>query len=728
MIIHLNGLKGGVIDLESVLIIGENNDFTAQLINKFHREKWLVYLLTSQKPSKKMDAVFKYYIFEYYNENIKEIISGSRPDLIVFMGAFDNSFAWKENCDKAARDYISGLNNILNHVGLFGVSNFIYLSSESVFEDQYVLDIQEDFIPHPKSIRNLALLQGESMVRNIKIITGLETITVRIDGMYGMPTIDSKCDSKFMDMCINAVSQKQISVNDKKKFSAIFVKDAVEGLYRLISAPRRRYDLYHISSMEEISELDVALIIKESCPYSVQIIDETVGLDQRKILSNERFKSEFLLDVRNDYRKVLPQIMEFVNSSRSLFMEDRDAHFSLKENIKRIFKVLAPFIEATVVFVVIFYLSIKKTEYPFLSGFNLYILYSLTFALLYGRKQAIYTSFLGALGQIYYRFFLVSGLSQEHLYIELVQMFLITLPVGHLKDVYYEMKKEKNKDIRLLDDKLKDLSIINDINTDIKNYYADMVIGSKEGIGKIYSITSKLQNALLGEVQFAAIDVLLEIFATQNVSIYFVSNNEYCRLASSSSELASSLGKTIKISENREMFDTLQSKNVYIDKSFKSTAPSMASAIFDENGNIRTLILVWGLPYDKMNLDSANLLSIARTLFHSYFEREADILEIISYERYIENTKILKKDAFDQMLDLHRRASVKGYGQFSLAYVKQTGNIENESNRLHELIRATDFIGQTEEKDYILLLTNTNQSELSYVKRRLLENNFEILK
>lgn len=714
--------------MESVLIVGEYNEFTAKLINKFHREKWLVYLLASKKHTGEMEGVFKYFIFEYDNENIREIISGSRPDLIIFMGAFDTSFAWEENCNKAANDYISGLNNILNYVGLFGVASFIYLSSESVFEDRYALDITEDFTPHPKSIRNLTLLQGENMVRNIKIIAGLETITVRIDGLYGMPNNESACNSKFMRMCIEALAQRQIAVNDKKKFSAIFVKDAIEALYKLIRFPARTYDLYHMSSMEEISELEVALIIKESCTYPVQIIDETVGFDQRKILSNERFENEFHLEIRNDYRKIIPKIMEFINNNRDLFLEDRNKNVTLKDNVKRIFEILSPFIEATVAFVVIFYLSIKKAEYPFLSGLNLYILFTLTFALLYGRQQAIYTSFLCTLGQMYYHFFLIGALSKEHLYIELVQMFLISLPVGHLKDVYREMKKEKSKEISLLDDKFKDLSTINHINTDIKNYYADKIIGSKEGLGKIYSITSKLQNATLGEVQFAAIDVLLEIFDTENVAIYFMSNKEYCRLASFSSALAASLGKTMNINEHKEMFDPLQSKKIYINKSFKSTVPSMATALFDEDENMRAIILVWSLPYDKMNLDSANLLAIAGTLFNSYFIKEIDTLEILSYQRYIENTAILKKDAFDQMLDLHKRAAEKGYAQFCLTYVKRNKNNENESNRLYKLIRITDYIGYTEDDDYILLLTNTSENEVFHVNSRLVENGFELIK
>ena len=721
--------------MAGILIIGDYNPFTKELINKFHKERWQIFFLTNREDVIKEENVFEQFNFPYTSDNIREIINSSRPDLVIFTGAFDSCFNWKnENLNDTSNSYIAGLNNILTYTGLLGVKSFIYLSYEGVFENEYFLNITEEFMPHPTEIKNITILQGENMTRSIGASTNTVTTVIRIAGMYGIPESRTVCNNFLTKMCIEALDKGRINISSKQKITALYIKDAVEALYYMIKQNDRQYDLYHLSSMNEISQASIGQIIKESCSYPVELVDKSIGFEQRVILSNERFSEEFPFEIKNDYKEVIPKIMSFVSKNKNLFLDDKDLVHkeNIKFNILKWFKIFIPFIEAMMAFTLVYFLDIKTLEISYLSNLNLYLLYVLVFSLIHGRQQAIFTSFLCVLGILYNKIILPSQfnvLLDGNLYLELVQIFLVGLPVGHLKDNYYEMIENKDRTIDLLKGKLRDILKINSKNAYIKDYYAEKIISSKESIGKIYGITSKLQDAKLGEVQFAALDTIISLMGTKDAAIYFVTGTKYCRLVSASSQKAMSLGKTIEINNYDELFDEIKEGNVYINRTFNSQLPMMANALFDDNKNMRIIIFIWSLPYDKMTLDNANLLNVIGDLFYSYFDREINYIDALSYQRYIEGTKVLQTDAFIEIIDLYSRAKEKGYAESCIIYVKcDRENIIKESDKINILLRATDYIGLNNEGNYMILLTSTSEEEAIYVKDRLIKAGFIIIK
>ena len=64
----------------NVLIVGGYGIFTSQLIEKFNKEGWEVYLLTGSKnPTRRHPYVFEQYDFTYDTDSIKEIIDSAAP-------------------------------------------------------------------------------------------------------------------------------------------------------------------------------------------------------------------------------------------------------------------------------------------------------------------------------------------------------------------------------------------------------------------------------------------------------------------------------------------------------------------------------------------------------------------------------------------------------------------------------------------------------------------------
>lgn len=712
----------------SILIVGSYGTFTNEIINKFYKENWRIYTLVSNKKSRKHAHVFEQYIFHYDSDSVRALISSSRPDAVLFTGAYDPLYKWddKSMFEESSR-YITGLNNLLMCAGMFGVRHFIYISSETVYEDEYIIDINEEVPASPNSVKAMTISQGENLSLHFNQTTQMEVTVLRVAGMYGIPADREACTDIFSSICLKALITGRLQVNAKKILSALYVKDAVEAIALLIKAPERKQHLYHISSMEEVTGDAVARLIQEKYSSQIDIVDQTIGLKHRIILSNERFREEFPFEIRNSYKEIVPKIISYMNSHKNLFLH-KDEKYSgkgLGERISRLLRKVFPFIECLVFFIPFFILNNRTAGSPYFSEINFYLLYVLLFAVIHGRQQAILASLLSVIGYCFRQMYTTSGFSiliDINTYIWIAQIFVVSLTVGHLKDRFIEMKSDKNEEIDFLTERLEDITVINSSNMKIKNYFADKIISSSEGIGRIYEITSKLDKAATGEVLFASLDTLSEIMNTKDVSIYLVSNAEYCRLASASSEKARSLGKSVPMKNYKMIFEVLAGKQVYINRSLDRTLPMMASALFDNNNDMRIVIFLWSIPYEQMTLYQANLLTIVGALIYSVVVRDADYLDALANRRFIPETAILQEAAFRGMLDIYRHAGEKGYTEQSVFYVqKDSRSIKEMSDIIKPLLRESDYIGIMPDGNLAVLLTNTNEAESVYVRKRLEE-------
>lgn len=715
--------------MDTILIIGNYDTFTKLLYKKFSIEKWRIYTLINNKKYVKPMHVFEQYIFDYKNDTVKEIIKSCRPDIILFIGAYDSTYKWNgEIANDTALNYIADLSNILISASAIGIKHFVYISSEIVYEGEYMIDIKEDMSVTPNSNKGMAIALGENITFHFGVATQMETTVVRLANMYKIPTSREDCNDAFSKMCLDAIFKGRLEVNAKREFSSLYVHDAVEALYILINAYERKHNLYHISSMEEVTEDKVAKLIKNNYHHPIDIVDQTIGLRKRIFLSNERFCDEFPFKVRHSYREIIPKIITYINNHKRHFQfSDKNEREQEKHQLLKLLRKAVPFLECIILFIPIFVLSHGFIKIRYFEGINFYLLYVLLFAIVYGSQQAIFASLLSVIGYVFSRIINSADISffmDTDLYIQIVQIFVVGLSVGHLKDKYGDLNRVMSDEIDFLKDKLNDIMIINSSNRRIKDYYTDKLISSREGIGRIYDITSKIHGSEKGEVLFAALDILKEIMETEEVSIYLVSNMEFCRLASASGNKASSLGKSIHMKDYTMIFDVLKMGQVYINRTLDSTLPMMASALFDDEQNMRIAIFLWDIPYERMTLYNANLLTIVGALVYSAFVQEANYLDALAYRRYIPGTTLLQEDAFAEMMDIYKRAGEKGYLESCVLYIqKDDMTIKEINEKIRPMLRETDYIGMMPDKNLAVLLTNTNEKESVYVKERLAKAN-----
>ena len=270
-----------------------------------------------------------------------------------------------------------------------------------------------------------------------------------------------------------------------------------------------------------------------------------------------------------------------------------------------------------------------------------------------------------------------------------------------------------------------DIADINVSNVRIKEMLSTQIVNQNDSFGKLYEVTSRLDKYEPGEVLFYAAEVLAQLMGSKDVAIYSVANRSYARLFSATSQKARSLGNSINYVEMEEMYEELQEHKVYINKNMDERYPLMADAIYSED-NMQLILMVWGIPWERMTLGQANMLTVIGYLIQNAVLRANRYMSALEEQRYIEGTNILGQDAFRSLVKAYMNARNKELTECALLLI-QTGDVSKEDagQTLSKMIRQSDFLGELEDGNLYALLANTNDKSAEMVENRFREAGFE---
>ena len=195
---------------------------------------------------------------------------------------------------------------------------------------------------------------------------------------------------------------------------------------------------------------------------------------------------------------------------------------------------------------------------------------------------------------------------------------------------------------------------------------------------------------------------------TEDVAIYTVANRVYARLFSFTSPTARKMGNSIRYPEMEAMYEDLKEHRVYINKTMDERYPLMAQAIYAED-EMQIILMLWGLPWDRMNLAESNRLTVISYLIQNAVVRANRYLEALHEHRYLEHSKILEKDAFTQLVAAFFEAKRNGLTECSLVrIVCSSEDYKKAGEILEQKLRQTDYIGILDGGLHVLL-SNTDE-------------------
>jgi nucleoside-diphosphate-sugar epimerase len=713
----------------NVLVIGGSGNVTNAVLEKLNKEGHRIYVLTgSEVKSFSYKHVFEQYSFTYESNSIREIFESIQPDVTIFMGAYDTNFHWKNAREESVR-YTAGLLNILTGYSLVKCGRFIYLSSDLVYQQSYPDDIPEEEPASADDFRGMAISQGESLCKNYQQFEGLDIVILRMDHLYGIPNEPEEADNICGSLCIQALKTGKIEADSRNSFSMLYLSDAVDFLYQIIRAEKHAQSIYHLSSSVEVNEVDLALLIQKGIGMDISVEGHPGQELHRVVLSGEKFREEFSEKILHPVEEMVPQVAAQIRKNKEKFLEGEEQTGGSRKqrflrSLRATAKTLIPFAENLICFIPFFMLNNRAVGSVYFNKLDFYLLYVLLFAIVHGQQQATLSAILATAGYCFRQMYHRTGfevLLDYNTYVWIAQLFILGLVVGHLKDELTNLRKESKSEARYLNGQIEDIHDINTSNVRIKNVLEEQVINHEQSVGKIYEITSELDKYAPEEVLFYAAETIERLLKTKDVAIYVVTNQDYARLFTATSAKARSMGNTIRYREMEEFYEMVEEKKVFINKSLKKEYPMFATGTF-ENDRLQLIVMVWGIPWERMNIGEANLLTVVSFLIRNAMLRANRYQKALETEKYCPGTHILEKDTFRSLVRAYLTAQKKQLTECALLAVEVTyDQMGAVSEKLEKVLRSTDYIGEAEPGRLYVLLPNTDWSGVQKVLRRIEE-------
>ena len=113
----------------------------------------------------------------------------------------------------------------------------------------------------------------------------------------------------------------------------------------------------------------------------------------------------------------------------------------------------------------------------------------------YGQQQAIFSALLAIAGYCFRQMYDKTGfevLMDYSTYVWMAQLFIVGMSVGYMKDQIRYIRDQDDEQIHYLNGQLGDIADINDSNVRMKHTFERQIVNQKDSLGKIYEITSQL--------------------------------------------------------------------------------------------------------------------------------------------------------------------------------------------------------------------------------------------
>ena len=447
----------------------------------------------------------------------------------------------------------------------------------------------------------------------------------------------------------------------------------------------------------------------------------------KNILSNQLYADDIGLNFFCETDKVIAQTVDSMQKSRESILQDgspaKEMSFSeqLWQKLKWLFVALVPYVENLICFIPFYFLNSIAAGSKYFSRLDFFLLYVLLFALVHGQRQATMSALLATFGYILQQINLISSFEvmvDYNTYVWIAQLFTVGLLVGYQHDQYHKLQNEMEEENEFLSGKITDIGEINQANVRVKESLENQIVNQSDSIGKIYKITSSLDRYLPEEVLFHAVDVLKQTIGTRDVAIYTLGTGQYARLYTATSDLSRSLGNSVNLKDLDVIYKTLQEDKVYINRELREDYPMMAAAIKDGE-DIRSILMVWGIPWESMTFNTANMLTVISLLIQNAVLRAQKYLDAMEQQRFSANLGVLEPNAFATLLQVYENARIKKLTEYTLLKLDSEEMPEGIGLELSKRLRQGDYIGMTESRSLYILLANTSKENARTVVDRL---------
>ena len=716
-----------------VMLVGGISPVMRKLILKLYKEGHKIHVLSgTRNPAIHYDHVFERYDFPYDSASVEEVFRSVDPDVTILLGAFDGNYTG-EDPRKEAVSFTAGVQNILLSWATLKKGRLIYMSSSEVYGSSYQKTVSEAVSPIPRGIRPIMLYQGEETVRFYQEKLKKDAIVVRVDRIHDVP--QDRKDIRFgiiEGMCLNAFRKGSVSYRRNHVHGLTYLGDVIEALYKLVSCEKHEHGLYNISSSEKCSEEQIAQAIQKYSDTPVEILDITLDEHRSVVLNNERIKEEFGFEIFQTPEQTVEKTLKYMHAHSTEFLEEENEGGNIVQRLYyrtvRMLGALVPYIENLVCFIPFFMLNNRAVGSQYFSKIDFYLLYVLLFAVVHGQRQATFSALLATVGYMFRQMYGKTGLmvvTDYNTYVWIAEIFILGLVVGYMKDQIRFMQEEKVQEVDFLSERVSDIADINDSNLRVKEGLITQVVNYDYSLGTVYDMIEQLEADHPAIILFRAMTLLQKLMGSQDVSVYRVNDEKYGRLFGYTSARAASLGPTVYVPNESDMYEAFEKQEVYLNREMNPKYPVMAYCLY-ENEQMSLMLMLWSIPFERMTIDESNRLIVIGKLIQKSVRQSIAYLDLLKDRRYEEGSPALQESAFEEYKEVYRTAGSKNLCEYILLRVLgERETLKEKSIEIGNTLRDTDRIGYGNDGTLQILLTSTDQKGCKFVQKRLLEKGIE---
>ena len=292
---------------------------------------------------------------------------------------------------------------------------------------------------------------------------------------------------------------------------------------------------------------------------------------------------------------------------------------------------------------------------------------------------------------------------------------------------YVNLKKENlnnhlEEQNKLLVDKL---VFTGDIYRDTlreKKELKKQIISSKDSFGKIFDITRKLNTVAPQQLYLRIIETFEEILENKSITVYSIKpGTAFGRLEVASRELLDAASRSVAIEAYAPVIEKIKDGEIWKNTSLDVDYPMYAAGVYRGN-ELVLIIFLWHANSDQRSLYYVNLFKILRDLVQMSLLRAYDYNAALHDRQYIENTRIVKAEFFEEYVENFKALSEKKVSTYIMLEFDLNGHtVEEAAEMIASKIRATDILGINSEGKLQLLLSQATEKDLTFILPRFEE-------
>jgi hypothetical protein len=395
---------------------------------------------------------------------------------------------------------------------------------------------------------------------------------------------------------------------------------------------------------------------------------------------------------------------------------------------KSFFSIIETILFNVIIYYAFFILQTNQDVYLNLNPHPLFIL-SIIMGLRYGKKLGMISAGISTCFYIYVFIYINKDILLLVEYFKNYKYILLFLwsavILGVFKDNYTDNLKKYTNEIELQKESYKVLEKDYLVTEKVQKELKKQIITSEESIISLYDIASKLETFETEELYTETIVILSKYLKAKAISIYYY-NEE-----SNSLRLKISYGnkleerKSLLISDSKGFTDVIYNQKVVRWEDTKEENFPLMSAPLVRNGKVMTVVNIEDMDFDRLSEYAFELFKIIIDWVNKSVN-QAMYVDEIKESKYIPETKLLKKEFFEDRYKVEQRRQKEFGMEFGLLkYKVENLSVNSINEKAIKSLHSEDVIGYDTDNKILYILIPATTKEKIYIVEDKLSKNFE---